>query len=284
MSGEDPASPDPRWPDRIPMGMFEWIDALGRVRVKDFGVAPKTVKEVGWRMALFGDPDGSRVMPGLAKLAVLCQADYKTVKTVVSKLESAGFLGRISRGSGPQGARAHHANCYQLTVPLDLLDRFEVLSPADLEVEAERVREANRRVTGKNSPRKDGGLRGNPDPVTQEEDQQVTGKNSPRNPELRGKTEQSYGEIPSAIPTKNLPPTTTNPPQLNVCADLTVSPARGKANIENCSVGVIAEQDPPPRPCPTGIGICVTCSAMGQFVIAANSATGSHCATHGGKP
>jgi hypothetical protein len=200
--------------------MFTWIDIVGRIRFVGFGVAPKTIRLVAWRMALYGDPDGSRVFPGTARLAVVCGVDYKTVKRVVSILAGLYLISKVSGASGPIGQRRARGTEYQLTVPVDLMDRVDVLSPAQVEKEAEVIRQANRRVTGPRVPRKKAAP------------EEVTGNSSPTETELRGTSENSYGELESAVPTSDLPPTTPSPSVQDPAAALTVTRTQGREQAE----------------------------------------------------
>ena len=124
----------------------EWTDLLARIRFGTVKVAGKTVrgaaiKAVGYRAANYADSDGSRVRPGLPRLAVDLEIDHGTAKRAMQVLVRTGLL-RLVR----PGARPGHADEYQLTIPADLLDRddIEVWSPARQRLEIERVRERTR--------------------------------------------------------------------------------------------------------------------------------------------
>lgn len=130
----------------------EWTDQLARVRFGTVKVAGKTVtgriiKAVGYRAANYADSDGSRVRPGLPRLAVDLEIDHGTAKRAMQVIVRAGLL-RLVRA----GARPGMADEYQLTLPNDLLDRpgLEVWSPARQRLEIERVREQTR---GRYTPR-----------------------------------------------------------------------------------------------------------------------------------
>ncbi|MCY1141356.1 hypothetical protein OWR29_25440 [Actinoplanes sp. Pm04-4] len=124
----------------------EWTDVLARVRfgtVKVAGrnIAGSRIKAVAARLADYADSDGSRVRPGLPRLAVDLEAEYGSVKRAVQHLVRLGLL-RLVR----PGARPGHADEYQLALPADLLDRDDltVWSPARHTLEVEKVREATR--------------------------------------------------------------------------------------------------------------------------------------------
>jgi len=93
-------------------------------------------------LATYADADGSRVFPGTARLSVACEMDYRTTKRCLSVLRHLGLITPVR-----QVRRRGHAEEYQLTIPVDLLQRLEVLSPRQMEEEVERIREANRRTS-----------------------------------------------------------------------------------------------------------------------------------------
>src|SRR5690606_37306286 len=104
----------------------EWSDLLARIRFGTVKVAGKTVrgatiKAVGYRAANYADSDGSRVRPGLPRLAVDLEIDHGTAKRAMQVLVRTGLL-RLVR----PGARPGHADEYQLTIPADLLDRDDI--------------------------------------------------------------------------------------------------------------------------------------------------------------
>jgi hypothetical protein len=234
---------------RHPARLFDWIDVVSRMRLDGFGVAEKTIKLIAFRFAIFGDPDGSRVMPGCARLSVVCGVDYRTVVRVMSILDSIGLYAKVSSGSGRRGVRAHHASVYQLTIPEDLLDRFDVMSPAQLEKEIEKVRESRRRKpnTCTESTRKElsgGGDHANGESVTCESatrkdapdkasSDRITCDPSPASNVLRVDSEQQYVCIPTAVPTSDLLPTTTYPPDQDLEAAVTVPRARDREQAGN---------------------------------------------------
>lgn len=128
----------------------EWTDLLRRVRFGanvrvpgvSRGVRGSTVRAVALMLATYADGDGSRVFPGTARLSVACEMDYRTIKRCLSVLRHLGLITPVR-----QVRRRGHAEEYQLTIPVDLLERLEVLSPRQMEEEVERIREANRRTS-----------------------------------------------------------------------------------------------------------------------------------------
>lgn len=127
--------------------MREWTDLLSRIRFgvirlgKRKSVAGVAIKAVAARMADYGDSDGSRVRPGLARVAVDLELSYETVKLAMQVLTRFGLLRLVHAA-----ARRGDANVYHLAIPADLLDRddLEVWSPARYALEVERIRDSKR--------------------------------------------------------------------------------------------------------------------------------------------
>lgn len=122
----------------------EWTDILVRIRfgtVKYAGrnVTGARIKAVAGRLADYADSNGSRVRPGLSRLAVDLEMDYRTVKASVAILRGLGLLKLVR-----SGRKAGHADEYRLAIPVDLLEHVEVWSPAKQTLEVDRVRDANR--------------------------------------------------------------------------------------------------------------------------------------------
>ena len=123
----------------------DWTDLVARIR---FGVVRRgrktvsgaTIKAVAGRLSTYADPDGSRVFPGLARLAVDLEMSYDTVKMAVSALSRVGLLRLVKAG-----VRRGHADEYHLAIPTDLLDRDDVECVSGRHaLEVERIREATR--------------------------------------------------------------------------------------------------------------------------------------------
>jgi hypothetical protein len=124
----------------------EWTDILARARIGTVEVAGKkitaaSVKAVAGRLAAYADSDGTRVRPGLARVAVDLELSYDVVKRAVRYLAQLGLLRLVRSGAG---ARIGYADEYRLTIPVDLLERLDVWTPAQHRLEMERVRERAR--------------------------------------------------------------------------------------------------------------------------------------------
>lgn len=105
------------------------------------GVSGTTVKAVALALASYADGDtGRNVRPGDATVAVDVETSMLTVSLVKKKLVELGLLRRTRAGA----RRLGDPDVYQLTLPSDLLDVLEVLTPAAVRVAAARLAEAKR--------------------------------------------------------------------------------------------------------------------------------------------
>jgi hypothetical protein len=101
-----------------PAGRFEWERVVRRC------LLPKDTKLVAFTCATYADPDGSRVRPGVPRLAAVAGMGQSTLRRHLQALAEIGLLERVSHGGGhgrERGAR------WRLTVPSDLLDRVQLL-------------------------------------------------------------------------------------------------------------------------------------------------------------
>jgi hypothetical protein len=111
-----------------PAGRFEWERILRRA------VLPMRVKFLAFVLASYADADGSNVRPGVERLADITGFGTATVKRSLKALrDEYGLLGQVKRGGGRHGTGS--AARYQLTIPEDLFDRVELLSPDDRRTE-----------------------------------------------------------------------------------------------------------------------------------------------------
>lgn len=125
----------------------EWTDILRRIRFgksvkvsEKVAVSGEKVLAVARVVATYADADGSRVFPGVARVAVDAYCDYTTAKRAIAVLRRFGLI-RFVRKRGL-------VDEYQLAIPVDLLEHVDVLSPTEYEAEVERVAGRNRRRTG----------------------------------------------------------------------------------------------------------------------------------------
>lgn len=124
------------------------VGGTGRVgkngRVTRGGVSGTTFKAVLLVIATHADPDGTRVWPGDATVAVLAETSVQVVQAVRRALVRLGLLEKVRARS----RRQRRGDEYRLTLPSDLLDAVEVLSPAAVKVAAMDLYEKRRGKRG----------------------------------------------------------------------------------------------------------------------------------------
>lgn len=109
--------------DTVPTGRFEWERIVRRIRMT------KPLKLAALVLATYADPDGSRVRPGIEVLAAVTGDSEKNARRILSMLREMQLVEQVARGGG-RGGRGK-ASEFRLTVPTDLLERFELLGPGD---------------------------------------------------------------------------------------------------------------------------------------------------------
>lgn len=121
----------------------DWVNILGRVRFGTQAVAGKTVsgftvKAVGERLAQYGNPDGTEVRPGIARIAVDMETSYTTVRNAITVLERSGLIELVTPGN------RHKAAVYRLIIGANLVESVELWSPTRHALEINRVSERYR--------------------------------------------------------------------------------------------------------------------------------------------
>ncbi|ORL01796.1 hypothetical protein A6F55_19075 [Prescottella equi] len=111
-----------------PTGRFDWERIIRRVEI------PSGVKFLALMLATYADPDGSRVHPGVERLARVMGVSEPTVKRSMAVLRSYGLIVLVKQGN----RWANQADDYQLTVPSDLLD-LPMLDPNESAESADRL-------------------------------------------------------------------------------------------------------------------------------------------------
>lgn len=119
MTAALPAPP----PALMPTGRFEWERIVRRI------VMPEPVKLMAFVLGSYADPDGSRVRPSQEALAAVTGKGMRSVRRLIGVLVDLGLIEQVARGGGR--GRGGRASLYQLTLPTDLLDRVELLSPGE---------------------------------------------------------------------------------------------------------------------------------------------------------
>lgn len=131
-----------------------WTDVVRRARLtgvvrgvrKDSLLAGDTVKAVAMTLASYADPDGTRVFPGVARVATDCEISYQIAGRCIAGLRELGLL-KLVRRAKRRGARTERerADEYRLTLPADLLDRIVVPTPSEYRAKVTKLDETHRR-------------------------------------------------------------------------------------------------------------------------------------------
>ncbi|MGH7877028.1 MAG: helix-turn-helix domain-containing protein [Candidatus Dormibacteraceae bacterium] len=104
-----------------PAGKWEWERIIRRVR---FGPDHCT-RTVVLTLAHYADPDGTRVRPGVERLARTTEYSQRAVKRSLSVLREMGLL-ELTESASAKGLRGGADN-YRLTYPADVLDAIPML-------------------------------------------------------------------------------------------------------------------------------------------------------------
>ena len=121
-------------PDTEDARVNDWVNVVRRAQLGP------TVKLAALIIASYANPDGSKVFPGIARLAVQCGIDYRTAQRALSTLRNVGLIRLVRRGARRNGL----ADEYRLTLAEDLLDRCDVPSPAAERAAIQKVTDRHR--------------------------------------------------------------------------------------------------------------------------------------------
>jgi hypothetical protein len=131
--------------DRMPANFRDWVEILARIRFGKVTIAGKTyrgaiVKAIAGRLACYADHDGTRVRPGIVRLAIDEEVTYRTARDIVAYLRQIGLLHLVRAGGRLR------ADEFRLSLPVDLLERddLEVWSPTRQRREIELAQDAHR--------------------------------------------------------------------------------------------------------------------------------------------
>jgi hypothetical protein len=131
--------------ERMPANFRDWVEILARIRFGKVTIAGKTyrgaiVKAIAGRLACYADHDGTRVRPGIVRLAIDEEVTYRTARDVVAYLRQIGLLHLVRAGGRLR------ADEFRLSLPVDLLERddLEVWSPTRQRREIELAQSAHR--------------------------------------------------------------------------------------------------------------------------------------------
>jgi hypothetical protein len=115
-----------------PVTVREWTDVVRRARLG------RTTKAVALLLATYADyQDGTRVRPGVARLVVEAELSYNVVKRAMAELRAAGLIVLVRPAQAGLSADE-----YRLALAESLLDRVEVLTPAQVDLAIRDIREA----------------------------------------------------------------------------------------------------------------------------------------------
>lgn len=115
-------------------------DWIAVVRCARWGKSGPTIKVVALMLASYAKANGTKVFPGIARVAVECELGYSTVRRAIGTLEKAGLIEQVKAGN----SRRSQAAEYRLIFHPDLLERVEVLNPNQ---HAAAIRDLNERNT-----------------------------------------------------------------------------------------------------------------------------------------
>jgi hypothetical protein len=137
-----------------PSGRYEWEQIVRRARMAGVipasgkigangrrtkgAMSPTTFKAVALTWATYANDKGREVRPGDAAVAVAAETTLDNARKVRRALVKLGLLGKVRE------ATPYHAAEYRLTLPSDLLDSLEVLTPAQATLAAQKLRDAAR--------------------------------------------------------------------------------------------------------------------------------------------
>lgn len=86
-------------------------------------------KYVGMVLAQYANNDGTNAFPSVAKLARVTCLSERSVRSALTELRDLGLIQRVQKG-GMRGTQAY-PDVHCLTVPVDLLERFDLLTPGE---------------------------------------------------------------------------------------------------------------------------------------------------------
>lgn len=119
----------------------EWTDLVRRAELN------ATTKLIALTVASYADADGTRVFPGVARLAVETGKGYSTVKRVLAFLRKAGLLRVVRRPT-----RQHPSTEYQLTLSDHTGEYVTVPTPSEHRQRIKDVDDAHRSTACKGEP------------------------------------------------------------------------------------------------------------------------------------
>lgn len=138
---------------------MEEFDIFGWERFVLAARLPATTKLVAFTMRTHADPDGTRVKPGLARVAVLTGLSYATVRRARKELLQAGLLALHRRGNRRRG----QGDEYRLILAEDVLERVNWLTPTEIDAAADAIASGRAEAESARRARKEQGSHDDPD-------------------------------------------------------------------------------------------------------------------------
>ncbi|WP_027934553.1 helix-turn-helix domain-containing protein [Amycolatopsis thermoflava] len=214
--------------------IFAWERILLAARL------PPTTKLVAFTLRTHADPDGTRVRPGLARLCVLTELSYATVRRARRQLVDVGLLALHKRGN----RRLGKADEYRLILAEDVLERVEWLNPSQIDEAAEAIAaaraeaEAARRAKKQGSPStpKPSDQDSHTTPGNPDQGSEATPDGSDQGSPASGKTAiRAHRKPPSGVASEPPPNQVTKPQNRPAPTHL---PAQPQTAREKCPHGI----------------------------------------------
>jgi len=129
----------PTDPEDYGASVNKWTDIIRRGQLGKTKELNKTRKLVAYTIASYANPDGTKVYPGIARLAVQCNISYSTARRTLAWLRDVGLLEVVKRGN----SRAGKADEHRLIIHADILERIEVPTPTAEKAAIAKLNEQN---------------------------------------------------------------------------------------------------------------------------------------------
>lgn len=230
-----------------PAGRYEWEQIIRRARLTGVvagtgrtgtdgrrptrgGVSAATFKAVAFAIASYGNDRGGEIWPGDATIAVDVESSIDTVAKVRKTLLSLGLLERLS------GRRSGRGQEHRLTLPSDLLDVLEVLTPAAHKLAAKRLNDAVRKKSaGSGGGSTDPGSLGPAEGANEPEAEISAGSAGPPKDDFAGSAGPPFaGSAGPPYPPGPYQGKTTDQPQPDLDTAVTLPSARAPATKPRC--------------------------------------------------
>lgn len=120
--------------DDCGVSVNEWVNVVRRAQLG------RTNKLVALVIASYADPDGTRIFPGVARLAVQAEVDHRTARRALAALRAVGLI-EVARRGNRRGGKSDE---YRLILADDLLERCDVPAPAAEQLVIQKLTEQQR--------------------------------------------------------------------------------------------------------------------------------------------